>query len=115
NVAAERVNEVSKIGWRQVPYKGVDQVLPDLINGNIDAYFSLPVTVVPTAKEPNITVFAVTDKRRIELFPDVPTFVEAGYPAVNDYVLSGVWAPAGTPKPVLDKLRAAVAEVMKSK
>lgn len=115
NVAAERVNDLTRISWRQVPYKGVDQVIPDLINGNVDAYFSLPITITQIANQPNITVFATTDKRRLELFPNVPTFTELGFAPVNDYVLSGIWAPAGTPKPVVDKLRAAMAEVMKKK
>lgn len=114
NVAAERLNDLSKVSWRQVPYKGVDQVIPDLINGNVDAYFSLPITITQIDKQPNIAVFATTDKKRIELYPNVPTFTEAGYEGVNDYVLSGIWAPAGTPKPVTDKLRAAMVQVMKS-
>ncbi len=113
NVIAQRLNELSGIGWRGVPYKGGAQVAPDLINGNVDGYFGFSVFANSVVGQPNIAILAVADKQRIDTIPNVPTFLEAGYP-VNDGALSGIWAPAGTPKPILDKLRGAMAEAMKS-
>jgi tripartite-type tricarboxylate transporter receptor subunit TctC len=115
NVASERLNNLTGIGWRQIPYKGVDQVIPDIINGTVDAYFFVPNTAVQVLNQPNIVALAVTDKRRMGLMPNVPTFIEAGYPAINDYAMAGVWTPAGTPKPIVDKLRTAITDVMKTK
>jgi tripartite-type tricarboxylate transporter receptor subunit TctC len=115
NVASERLNALTGIGWRQVPYKGVDQVIPDILNGTIDAYFFVPNTAVQVINQPNMLGMGVTDKRRMELMPSVPTFIEAGIPAINDYALTGVWAPTGTPQPILDKLRAAMAQVINAK
>lgn len=113
NVIAQRLNELSGIGWRGVPYKGGAQITPDLINGNVDAYFGFSVFATSIKDQPNIAILAVADKQRVDTIPNVPTFAEAGY-AVNDGALSGIWAPAGTPKPVLAKLRVAMAEAMKS-
>lgn len=115
NAASERLNALTGIGWRQIPYKGVDQVMPDILNGTVDAYFFVPNTALQVINQPNIVALGVTDKRRMALMPNVPTFVEGGYPAINDYALTGVWAPAGTPKPILDKLRAAMTKAMNSK
>lgn len=115
NAASERLNSLTGIAWRQVPYKGVDQVMPDILNGTVDAYFFVPNTAIQVLNQPNIVGLAVTDKRRMDLMPNVPTFIEAGYPAINDYALTGVWAPAATPQPILDKLRAAMTDVMKAK
>lgn len=115
NVASERLNALTGIGWRQVPYKGVDQVMPDILNGTVDAYFFVPNTAIQVLNQPNMVGMGVTDKRRMAMMPNVPTFIEAGYPAINDYALTGVWAPAGTPQPILAKLRAAMTDVMNSK
>lgn len=115
NVASERLHSLTGIGWRQIPYKGVDQVMPDIINGTVDAYFFVPNTGVQILNQPNIAALAVTDKRRMELMPTVPTFAEAGYPAINDYALAGVWAPTGTPQPVVDKLRSTMTNVMRTR
>jgi tripartite-type tricarboxylate transporter receptor subunit TctC len=114
NVAAQRLQEQSGLGWREVPYKGAGAVLPDLISGQVDGYFTLPVAATQLMNQPNIAVFGVADKTRAELLPNVQTFIEAGYPAVNDMTMAGVWAPAGTPKPVVDRLRAAMAQAMKA-
>lgn len=115
NVASERLHNLTGIGWRQIPYKGVDQVMPDILNGTVDAYFFVPNTATQVINQPNIVAMAVTDKRRMELMPNVPTFIEAGYPAINDYALTGAWAPAGTPQPILDKLRAAMTAALNAK
>jgi tripartite-type tricarboxylate transporter receptor subunit TctC len=115
NVASERLNALTGIGWRQIPYKGVDQVMPDILNGTVDAYFFVPNTAAQVINQPNMVGMGVTDKRRMELMPNVPTFIEAGIPAINDYALTGVWAPTGTPQPILDKLRATMAQVINAK
>jgi tripartite-type tricarboxylate transporter receptor subunit TctC len=81
----------------------------------VDAYFFVPNTGVQILNQPNIVALAVTDKRRMELMPNVPTFIEAGYPAINDYAMAGVWAPTGTPAPIIDKLRKAMTDVMTTK
>ena len=63
--------------------------------------------------QPNIGVFGISGSKRIEQLPNTPTFAEQGYDGVNDVSVAGVWAPAATPKPILDALKKAMADAMK--
>lgn len=113
NLMAHRLNEISQIGWREVPYKGGAQVTQDMISGNVDAFFGVTITGAAIANQPNIAILAISDALRSPDLPNVPTFKELGFSRLNDLATYGIWAPAGTPKPVLDKLRNAVAEARK--
>lgn len=113
NLVAQRFNSLSKIGYREIPYKGAAQVTQDFLSGNVDVYFGNPSTGITLQGQPNIAVFGIADKKRSPMLPNTPTFAEQGYPEVMDVSVSGIWAPAGTPKPVLDKLKKAMAEAMK--
>ncbi len=68
-------------------------------------YFGNPRPASPSKVNPTLPVFGIADKKRSEMLPNTPTFAEQGYPEVMDVSVSGIWAPAGTPKPVLDKLQ----------
>lgn len=114
NLVAQKFGQLSGIAWREVPYKGSPQVMQDLVSGNIDAFFGLPSTALAVMSQPNIAVLGLSDKTRNSQLPNVPTFVETGYPALDDTSVAGIWAPAGTPKPVVDRLRKAMAEAMKA-
>lgn len=114
NLVAQKFGQLSGIAWREVPYKGSPQVMQDLVSGNVDAFFGLPSTALAVMSQPNIAVLGVSDKTRSAQLPNVPTFIESGYPALDDTSVAGIWAPAGTPKPVIDRLRKAMAEAMKS-
>lgn len=115
NLVAQKFNQLSGIAWREVPYKGSPQVMQDLVNGNVDAFFGLPSTALAVMSQPNIAVLGLSDKTRNSQLPDVPTFIETGFPALDDTSVAGIWAPAGTPKPIVDKLRKTMAEAMKTK
>ena len=112
-LAAERFNDLSRIDFREVPYKGGGQALQDLLGGQIDVYFPLVIASSTLAGQPNIAAFAVAGNKRSELLPDVPTFAELGYPAMKDISMGGLWVAAGTPKPILEKLRKALADAIK--
>jgi tripartite-type tricarboxylate transporter receptor subunit TctC len=113
NLVAQRFNSLSKIGFREIPYKGAAQITQDLLGGNVDVYFGTTTLGVSNLGQPNIQVFAISGSKRIEQLPNTPTFAEQGYAGVNDVSVAGVWAPAGTPKPVLDKLKKAMVDAMK--
>lgn len=115
NLVAQKFGQMSGINWREVPYKGSPQVMQDLVSGNVDAFFGLPSTAVAVMSQPNIAVLGVSDKTRNSQLPNVPTFIEAGFPALDDTSVAGIWTPAGTPKPIVDKLRKAMADAMKTK
>lgn len=114
NLMARRFAAISGIGWREVPYKGAAQVVQDMLGGRIDAFFGLPSTGMGVLGNSNMAILAVTDVRRLPSLPDVPTFVELGYPALDDIQIGGIWVPAATSKPVIEKLRTALAETLKS-
>lgn len=113
NLVAQRFNSLSKIGYREVPYKGAAQVMQDLLSGNVNVYFGNPSTGISLQGQPNIAVFGIADKQRSAFLPNTPTFAEQGYAEVMDVSIAGIWAPAATPKPVLDKLKKAMADAMK--
>jgi tripartite-type tricarboxylate transporter receptor subunit TctC len=113
NLMAHRLNEMSQISWREVPYKGGAQVTQDMISGNVDAFFGVTITGAAIANQPNIAILAISDSVRSPDLPNVPTFKELGYTRLNDLATYGIWAPSGTPKPIVDKLRKAVDEARK--
>lgn len=112
-LVAERLNSLSGVGYRDVPYKGGGPAMQDLVGGTVDVYFPLANAAASLAGQANMVVFAVTGEKRTELLPQVPTFAELGYPQMADVLSGGMWVAAGTPKPILDKLRKALADTVK--
>lgn len=112
-LVAERFNSLSGVGYRDVPYKGGGPAMTDLVGGTVDVYFPLANAASALAGQANMTIFAVTGDKRSELLPTVPTFAELGYPQMADVLHGGIWVAAGTPKPILDKLRKALADTLK--
>jgi tripartite-type tricarboxylate transporter receptor subunit TctC len=113
NIIAQRFKAVSGVGYREIPYKGAAQIAQDLLSGNVDAYFGLPSVGTEMQKQPNMIVLGTSDKKRGPPLSDTPTFTEQGYPEINDVAVAGLWVPAATPKPVLDRLKKAMTDAMK--
>lgn len=111
---SRRLDLASQIGWREVPYKGSAQIMQDMVGGRVDTFFGLPSTALAAINQPNIVILGVTDTKRFASLPGVPTFTEQGYPTIDDVYMSGIWVPAATPKPIVEKLTAALAETLKS-
>jgi len=88
----------------EVPYKGVNAEIPDLVAGQVMAAFVVPQVVVAPIKAGKLRALAVLSERRLSGLPDVPTSAEAGVPALEATVWNGIFAPAGTPRPVIDVL-----------
>ena len=89
-----------------VPYTGAGPAVVGLLGGNIDAVASGPSTVIQHVKAGKLRVLASWGDKRLASLPDVPTLAESGYDAVF-FQWSGVFVPAGTPEPVVSKLREA--------
>ena len=97
-----------------VPYKGGAGAINDLIAGRVQIMFESLNSIAPFAKSGQVRALAVTGEHRSPAFPDLPTVAEAG---VSGYVApswSGVVAPAGTPKPIIDKLNEAANKALQS-
>ncbi|MBB1593512.1 tripartite tricarboxylate transporter substrate binding protein [Achromobacter sp. UMC46] len=95
-----------------VPYKGLGPALNDLVAGQVQVVFDNIPSSYPLIQGQRIRPLAVAAKQRLKVLPDVPTYAEAGLPAMNNPSWFGLAAPAGTPAPVLDKLNAAVRQAL---
>jgi tripartite-type tricarboxylate transporter receptor subunit TctC len=87
-----------------VYYKGGGPALNDVIAGHIDVYCDPATGPTPHIKSGTIKGYAITSKKRVPTLPDVPTSAEAGLPAFDVTTWYGLYAPRGTPKPVIDTL-----------
>lgn len=108
---AEEFRALAGVDFLHVPYKGAAAVVADLLGGRVQAAFDVPATMGPHVASGALRLLAVQMRRRVPQFPDVPTMAEAGYP-IQGIAWAGVFAPAGTPKPIVARLNAAVAEAM---
>jgi putative tricarboxylic transport membrane protein len=106
-VAWEVFSEMAKIKTSWVPYQGGGPALTAVAGGHIDAAATNPGNVKPLIDAGKVRVLAVSSDRRLDDFPDVPTYKERGWDVVR-YQWRGMMARAGTPKPVVDRLAAAV-------
>ena len=96
-----------------VPYKGTGPAMTDLIGGQVNFMCDQTTNTTPQIKGGKVKAYAVTTKARLKSLPDVPTADEAGLKNFEVTVWHGIWAPHGTPKPVMDKLVAAMQAALK--
>jgi len=91
-----------------VPYKGGAPAIADLISGQVQLMFESTNSIAPHVKAGRVRALAVTGEKRSSSLPEVPTMIEAGVPGYEVNAWSGIITTAGVPRPVLDKLNAAV-------
>ena len=91
-----------------VPYKGGAPAIADLIAGNVELMFESTNSIAPHVRAGRVRALAVSGARRARSLPEVPTLMEAGVPGYEVSAWTGVIAPAGLPRPVLERLNAAV-------
>lgn len=113
HVAMEIFANAAGIKLFHVPYQGGGPALTALLGGQVHALASGPAPAAAQMKGGKVRALASWSTERLPLLPDVPTFKELGYDA-EFYIWSGVFAPAATPAPVLDRLRSAVREAATS-
>ena len=91
-----------------VPYKGVQQSIPDLISGQVSMLFDNIMTAQPHIKAGKVRALAISSPKRSPLVPDVPTVAESGLPGFQSVTWFGVLGPANTPKAVVERMNAEV-------
>jgi len=106
--------ETAGIELTHIPYKGSGPALTDLLGGHVSIYFSSLPPAIGLVKEGKLRALGVTGLQRSSTFPDVPTVAEQGMPGFEAVLHYGIVAPAGTPRPVIDKLNAALREALNS-
>lgn len=114
HLTGELFNSVQKLNMTHVPYKGSAPAISDLLGGHIPMMFDSTIAIMPHIKSGKVRPIAISSAKRSPLLPDVPTFAEAGIPAVESYAWYGLFAPAKTPAPVIAKINAETVKFMKT-
>jgi len=112
HLTAELFKAVSGTFVTHIPYRGGGPAQQDLLGGQVEMMFLSAVLAQPNVKAGKLRALAQTGARRVSAYPDTPTVAESGYPGfeVNSWV--GLLAPAGTPRPVIDRLQAEVRKIV---
>jgi tripartite-type tricarboxylate transporter receptor subunit TctC len=105
HMAMELLSDGAGIKLRHIPYAGAGPALTAILGGHVDALASGPAVILPHIKAGKLRPLAGWGDKRVAALPEVPTFKELGYPQAEFYIWAGVFAPKGTPEPVLQKLR----------
>jgi len=108
----EMLASVSGIDMMHVPYKGSAPAIQDLIGGQINGLFVDPLAIKPHIQAGTVRALGVTGPRRWKGLESVPTFAEQGYPQFADVGWFGLFAPAGTPDAIVNRLSAEVAKAV---
>lgn len=104
HLAAVMFEQAAGVKMRHIPYRGAGPAMLDLLAGNISMMFNTLTAALPQIKAGKLRAFAVTSAERDGSIPDIPTFVELGYPTMISGTWAGLFAPKDTPKPVVDGL-----------
>ena len=108
HVAGELFKYMTGTQIVHVPYKGGAMAINDLIAGHVQVMWESVNSMAPHVRSGRVRAIGIGSPRRSAGFPDVPTIAEAGVPGYEATTWSGVIAPAGLPRPIVDKLNAAV-------
>ncbi|WP_441240728.1 Bug family tripartite tricarboxylate transporter substrate binding protein [Tardiphaga sp. 768_D3_N2_1] len=114
HLTGEMYKQVAGVSMVHVPYRGSAAMLTDLMSGQIQSSFGDVLVLMPQIQAGTVRPLAVTSKTRHPMLPDVPTLDEAGLPGFEASSWQGLFAPAGTPPDIVEKLGAAVIKYMQS-
>ena len=110
--AAEMFKHTAGIDAVHVPYRGIPEALTDLISGRTQFFLSPLSSAVALVRDGKIRALAVTAKKRVAVYNDVPTLAESGLPGYEWNSWSGLLAPAKTPRAVIDKLNREITRIL---
>jgi len=108
HLGAELFATMAGVKLTHIPYKGSAPALTDLVGGHVAIYFSSLPPAIALIREGKVRALAVTGPQRSALLPDLPTIAEAALPGYESVLHYGIVAPAGTPRPIVEKLNAAM-------
>ena len=114
HVGMELFKQQNGIDIVHVPYKGAGPMMQDVVGGAVQSTIATPPSLLGFVQSGRVRALAVAAKTRHPLMPDVPTTAEAGFPNFELEAWVALFAPAGTPAPVIARLNAAVQEALKS-
>lgn len=114
HLAGELLKKTAGVDLVSVPFKGGGPAVIDLIAGRVQIYFSTIPAALTQVKAGKLRGIAVTAQKRVDLIPDVPTVAESGLPGFDVAGWFGIFAPAGTPKPVVAILNKGINEALRN-
>lgn len=113
HLSGEMFNKMAGTQMAHVPYRGAGPAMNDLVGGQVPVMFDNLPTSVEQIKAGKIRALGVTTKERVKQMPDIPTLDEQGLKGYETYSWQAIFAPAKTPKPVVDKLNAEILKALK--
>jgi tripartite-type tricarboxylate transporter receptor subunit TctC len=111
HIGGVMLNKEAGIDLVHIPYKGAGPVSADLVAGQVELAVMSPPSLASHIRNGNVKALALASEARLAAFPDIPTTAEAGLPGFIFDAWYGMFAPAGTPKPIIDKLNAAMRKI----
>ena len=113
HLAGELLKSTAQIDITLVPYKGQAPATADLLGGQITMMFNNPITSLSHVRAGKLRALAVSTGKRFSQLPEVPTVAESGLPGFDVGFWLGALAPAGTPRPIVDKLNVAMQKALR--
>lgn len=113
HLALELLGFKSGTQFIHVPYKGSGPAIQDVIGGQVDMMFDTIIVAAPHIQSGKVRALAVTSAQRLESLPNVPTVAESGVPDFEVLSWQAIFAPAGTPKPIIDRLHVEIVKILK--
>jgi tripartite-type tricarboxylate transporter receptor subunit TctC len=112
HIAMEMLTRPQRITMNHIPYKGASQSLIDVVSGQVPVMFSATSVALPFIKQGKLIALGVPAAKRSPLLPDVPTFAEGGVAGFNFATWVAMYAPKGTPAPIVNRLNAEVRKAL---
>ena len=112
HVSGELFKTMTGIDMTHIPYKGRATAIPDLLGGRVTMMFDNMPSSLPLVKEGKLRALGVTSAARSPAAPEIPTIAEQGLPGFEAVSWFALFAPAGTPRPIVDKLQAEVKKIL---
>ena len=112
HMAGELFKAMAGVEIAHVPYKGSDGARVGILGGQVQMMIDAITTMAPNVRAGKLKAMGTTGKTRSSVLPDVPTLAEAGVPGYETGIWLGLMAPAGTPRPVLERLNVEIAKVL---
>jgi tripartite-type tricarboxylate transporter receptor subunit TctC len=114
HLAGEVFTSMAKIDMQHIPYKGSSPAVTDLLGGQVNYMFDSITSAKPHIDSGKLRPIGITTSKRSKALPNVPTIAESGLPGYEVTPWFAVFVPAATPKPIVDKLNAALLDALKS-
>jgi tripartite-type tricarboxylate transporter receptor subunit TctC len=114
HLSAELFKFMAGLDMVHIPYKGTAPALTELVAGQVDLAFENMPALIPHIQAGRLRALAVTTTKRSAVMPELPTIAEAALPGYDASVWFGVFAPAGTPRPVVDRLHGEILKALQT-